>query len=120
MLNDTEGPVVELLENWLLGFRISQTEVPPAQLRWHTGGETLVWSDAIFHLSDLRRIIFEGIAGARRVFDQKLCLSGRSSPTCDIPVLDLGLLVDNWDATAPEQSFLTDSQNASYFDPLKD
>ncbi|KAJ5117450.1 DNA helicase recq5 [Penicillium atrosanguineum] len=120
LLNDTEGPVVELLENRLLGFRIGQTEVPPAQLRWHADGETLVWSDVIFHLSDLHRIIFEGITEARRIFDQELCLSGRSSPAGDIPGLDLGLLVDNWDATAPGQSFLTDSRNVSYFDPLKD
>jgi hypothetical protein len=42
LLNDTEGPVVELLENRLLSFRISKTEVPPAQLRWHTDRETLV------------------------------------------------------------------------------
>ncbi|KKZ64047.1 hypothetical protein EMCG_01649 [[Emmonsia] crescens] len=33
LLNDTEGPVVELLENWLLRFHISRSEVPPAQLR---------------------------------------------------------------------------------------
>ncbi|KAJ5465272.1 ATP-dependent DNA helicase [Penicillium daleae] len=103
-----------------LNFRIGQTEVPPAQFRWHADGETLVWLDVIFHLSDLHRIIFEGIAEARRIFDQELCLSGRSSPACDIPGLDLGLLVDNWDATAPGRSFLTDSRNASYFDPLKD
>jgi hypothetical protein len=120
LLNDTEGPVVELLENRLLGFRIGQTEVRPAQLRWHADGETLVWSDVIFHLSGLHRIIFEGIAEARRIFDQELCLSGQSSPASDILSLELGLLVDNWDATAPGQSFLTDSRNASYFDPLKE
>jgi superfamily II DNA helicase RecQ len=120
LLNDTEGPVAELLENRLLGFRIGQTEVPPAQLRWHADGETLVWSAVTFHLSDLHNIIFKGVKEAQRIFEEDLCLSGRSSPASEIPVLDLGLLVDNWDATAPGQSFLTDSRNASYFGPLED
>jgi hypothetical protein len=120
LLNDTEGPVAEPLENRLLGFSISQTEVPPAQVRWHADGETLVWSDVIFHLSDLHQIIFQKISEARRIFDEELCLSGRSSPTSEIPKLDLGLLVDNWDATAPGQSFLTDSRNVCHLAPLQD
>ena len=33
LLNNIEGPVAKLLENRLLGFSISQTEVPPAQIR---------------------------------------------------------------------------------------
>jgi hypothetical protein len=49
----------------------------------------------IFYLLDLYRIIFEGITEARRIFDEELYLSGRSSPTSNIPSLDLGLLVDN-------------------------
>lgn len=73
-----------------------------------------------FHLSDLHRIVFEGIAEARRIFEEELCLSGRSSPAYDIPRLDLGRLVDNRDATARGQSFLTDLRNASSLDPLKD
>jgi hypothetical protein len=64
LLNDTDGLVAELLENWLLGFHIGQTEVPPAQLRWHADGEMLVWSEVIFHLSDLHNIIFKGLSTA--------------------------------------------------------
>ncbi|KAG2000828.1 hypothetical protein GB937_010792 [Aspergillus fischeri] len=48
LLNDTNGPVAELLENQLLGFHISKTKVLPAQLRWHADGKTLVWSEEIF------------------------------------------------------------------------
>ena len=33
LLNDTTGPVAELLENRLYGFQIGMTEVPPAQVR---------------------------------------------------------------------------------------
>jgi hypothetical protein len=120
LLNDTDGPVAELLENRLLGFHIGKTEVPPAQLRWHADGKTLVWSEVIFHLSDLHHIIFKGLATAQQLFEEELCLSGRSTPASEVPVLDLDQLVDNWDATAPGQSFLTDSRNRSYLDPLKD
>ncbi|KAI8577934.1 hypothetical protein K450DRAFT_249946 [Umbelopsis ramanniana AG] len=120
LLNDTDGPVVELLENWVLSFRIGQTEVQPPQIHWRADGETLVWSDVILHLSDLHRIIFEGVADARRIFDEELCLSSRSSPACDIPGLDLRLLVDNWGDRKHGQSFLTDSRNAAYVDPLND
>jgi hypothetical protein len=120
LLNDTEGPFVELQENRLFGMLLAKTEVPPAQIRWYADGETLVYQDVIFHLSDLHRIIFEGIAEARKIFDEELCLSGHSSPACDIPSLDLRLLVDNWDATSAGHSFLTDSRNSAYLDPLKD
>jgi hypothetical protein len=65
LLNDTNGPVAELLENQLLGFHIGKTEVPPAQLRWHADGKMLVWSEVIFHLSDLHHIIFKGLATAQ-------------------------------------------------------
>jgi hypothetical protein len=76
LLNDTNSPVAELLENWLLGFCIGQTEVPPAQLQWHVDGEMLVWSEVIFHLSNLHNIIFKGLSTAQRIFEEELCLSG--------------------------------------------
>jgi hypothetical protein len=119
LLNDTEGPIVELQENRLLGMLIAKTEVAPAPLRWYADGETLVYQDVIFHLSDLHHIVFKKIAEARKIFDEELCLSGRSNPACDIPSLDLRLLVDNWDAASPGHSFMTDSRNASYLEPLQ-
>lgn len=65
LLNDTNGPVAELLENQLLGFYIGQTEVLLAQLWWHVDGKMLVWSEVIFHLSDLHHIIFKGLTTAQ-------------------------------------------------------
>jgi superfamily II DNA helicase RecQ len=119
LLNDTDGPMVELLENRLLGFRIGRSEVPPAQLRWHADGKTLVWSNVMFHVSDLHSVIFQGLAEAQRIFEEELCLSGRSTPASEIPDLDLNALVDNWDASAAGQSFLTDTRNASHLEPLQ-
>ncbi|KAL2835675.1 hypothetical protein BJX68DRAFT_273726 [Aspergillus pseudodeflectus] len=92
MLAFCMGPVRELLDNRLLAFHIAKSEVPPAQLRWHPDGETLVWSDVIFHLEDLPTII---------------------------PALDLTQLVDNWDATTAGHSFLTDSRNAAQVEPAQ-
>jgi hypothetical protein len=74
----------------------------------------------IFHLSDIREIIFQRIIEAWRMLEVELCLSGRSSPVSEIPTVAYDRLVDNWDATAPGQSFLTDSRNACYLDPVKD
>ncbi|KAF9882608.1 hypothetical protein FE257_005966 [Aspergillus nanangensis] len=119
LLNDTNGPVAELLENRLLGFHISRSEVPPAQLRWHADGTTLVWAEVTFHLSDLYTIIFQGLAQAQQLFTEELCLSGRSSPAAEIPAVNLTHLVDNWDATSAGQSFLTDTRNHAYLDPLR-
>ncbi|KAG2179720.1 hypothetical protein INT44_006568 [Umbelopsis vinacea] len=99
---------------------VAKTEVAPAPLRWYADGETLVYQDVIFHLSDLYQIVLKKIAEARKIFDEDLCLSGRSNPACDIPSLDLRLLVDNWDAASPGHSFLTDPRNASYLEPLQD
>ncbi|KAL6229011.1 hypothetical protein BDW75DRAFT_246116, partial [Aspergillus navahoensis] len=89
LLNDTQGPVRELLDNRLLGFAIAKSEVPPAQLRWHPDGETLVWADVIFHLTDLQKIIFESVTEARQILQEELCLSSRACPVSEIPALDL-------------------------------
>jgi hypothetical protein len=118
LLDDTKGPVAELLKNRLFSMEEGPSRRFP--VRFSSDGQTLDWANVTLHLSEFHRIIFEGIAEAQRIFDEELCLSSRSSPACGIPRLDLGLLVDDWDATAEGESFLTDPQNASYFDPLDD
>lgn len=120
LLNDTNRPVAELLENQLLGFYIRQTEVLPVQLQQHADSKTLVQSEVIFHLSNLHHIIFKGLTTAQQLFEEELCLSSQSSPVSEVPILDLNLLVDNQDATTLGQLFLTNSHNASYLDPVKD
>ncbi|CAO3695068.1 unnamed protein product [Umbelopsis ramanniana] len=106
LLESKKGPVVELLENWQNGSEICEDEDLRAQIRWFENEERLHLPRVSFELSDLHRIVFEGIAEAH--------------PADDIPRLDLGRLVDNRDATARGQSFLTDLRIASYLDPLKD
>ncbi|KAJ6126060.1 hypothetical protein N7471_010553 [Penicillium samsonianum] len=64
LLNDTAGPVAELLENRLLGFHIGRTEVPPAQVRWYQDGQTAIYQDVTLHLTDLHTIIWRGLQGA--------------------------------------------------------
>ena len=111
LLNDTTGPVAELLENRLYGFQIGMTEVPPAQVRWDRDGQTITFQDVSLSLSELSRFIQEGISRARTIFEQELCLSGPSQPQEEIPTFHLDDLVNNWDATYAGASFLTDAQN---------
>jgi hypothetical protein len=49
----------------------------------------LIWSEMIFHLSDLHYIIFKGLATAQQLFEEELCLSGQLTPASEVPVLDL-------------------------------
>lgn len=120
LLNDTAGPVAELLENRLLGFHIGRTEVPPAQVRWYRDGQTVIYQDVTLHLTDLHTIIWRGLQEAQTIFVNELCLSGRPAPAADIPTVDLSRLLDNWDASARGHSFLTDPRNHSQIQPLRD
>ncbi|KAF1980590.1 hypothetical protein K402DRAFT_399284, partial [Aulographum hederae CBS 113979] len=92
LLHDTPGPVGELLATRLLGFRIARNTVNQAQVRWHADEETIVHK----------------VKAAREVLEQDICLGIGA-----VPQYDLSQLVDNWDASSPRQSFLTESRNAS-------
>jgi hypothetical protein len=120
LLNDTKGPVAELLENRLYGFRIATTEVPPAQVRWDREGQVITFQDVSLSLSELSRLIQEGISEAEAIFGRELCLSGPSRPAAEIPRFDLTNLTDNWDATHAGASFLTDSRNHAHVVPYQD
>lgn len=120
LLNDTAGPVAELLENRLLGFHIGRTEVPPAQVRWYQDGQTVIYQDVTLHLTDLHTIIWRGLQEAQTIFTNELCLSGRSAPATEVPTVDLSRLVDNWDVTTQGHSFLEDARNHSQVQPLRD
>ncbi|EED11930.1 DNA helicase hus2, putative [Talaromyces stipitatus ATCC 10500] len=120
LLNDTKGPVAELLENRLYAFRIAMSEVPPAQVRWDREGQVITFQDVSLSLLELSRLIREGISTAQAIFEQELCLSGPARPATEIPQFDLSNLMDNWDATQAGASFLTDSRNHAYVVPYQD
>ncbi|EED17281.1 DNA helicase, putative [Talaromyces stipitatus ATCC 10500] len=120
LLNDTKGPVAELLENRLYAFQIAMSEVPPAQVRWDREGQVITFQDVSLSLLELSQLIREGISTAQTIFEQELCLSSPSWPATEIPQFNLNNLMDNWDATQAGASFLTDSRNHAYVVPYQD
>ena len=106
LLNDCRGPVAELDSLRLLAQKINEDSVNEAQIRWYQDGETLAYNDVVYRMRDLREEIAQGLASARRVFYEDLCLGMRG-----VPVYRVARLVDNWDARKPGASVITDSRN---------
>ena len=113
ILNDSQGPVAELLSFRLLAFAIGKTTVNQAQIRWHEDGETLVYNDLRYSLSDLRSEIRHSIESARRIMKEDLCFGLK-----EVPTFDLSKIQDNWDASKAGASFVTDTRNADLFEDL--
>ena len=109
LLNDTPGPVAELLGIRLLGFEVGRNTVNQAQVRWHSDGETIVYKDIQLQIGQLQELVAYELHAATALFQQDLCFGLR-----DVPEYKLDKLVDNWDASFPGQSFLTDTRNSSY------
>ncbi|KAF1980555.1 hypothetical protein K402DRAFT_399301 [Aulographum hederae CBS 113979] len=108
LLHDTPKPVGKLLSTRLLGFRIARNMVNQAQVRWHADEETIVCQGVQLRMDQLRELIRHEVKVAREVLEQDLCFEIGT-----VPQYDLSQLVDNWDASSPRQSFLTDSRHAS-------
>lgn len=106
LLNDCRGPVAELDGLRLLAQRINEATVNEAQIRWYRDGETLAYNDIVYRMQDLREEMAQGLASARRVFYEDLCLGMPG-----VPVYRVAKLVDNWDARKPGASFITDGRN---------
>jgi superfamily II DNA helicase RecQ len=108
LLNDTPGPIGELLSTRLLGRQISENTVEAAQLRWHADGETIVYKDVSLSMRDIRNLVRHELAAARAAFAQDLCfgLDG-------VPSYPVERIVDNWDAQFAGASFITDARNAT-------
>lgn len=111
LLNDSQSPMAELLAIRLLAFAIGKTTVNQAQIRWHQDGETLVYNDVRYSMSDLRSEIRQGIDSAHRILYEDLCLGLDGVPPYDIKEVQ-----DNWDSSKPGASFLTDIRNADLLD----
>nr|POE59393.1 hypothetical protein CFP56_24662 [Quercus suber] len=109
LLNDTPGPVAELSGTRLLGFKIGRATVNQAQVHWHADEQTIVYQDVQLHMSQLRALVAHELQAAQAILQQYLCFGMKH-----IPHFPLSQLVDNWDAAAPGQSFLTDTRNSSH------
>lgn len=110
MLNDTPGPVGELLSSRLLGSQIAKNTVDEAQVRWHADGETITHKGIQLAMQDVRDLVEHELTMAMTVFKQDLCFDLE-----DIPSYPVENIVDNWDARSPGASFATDGRNAALF-----
>ncbi|KAK3080346.1 hypothetical protein LTS18_002268, partial [Coniosporium uncinatum] len=107
--NDTSGPVAELSGTRLLGFEIGRNTVNQAQVRWHSDEKTIVYKDVQLNMNQLQDLVAAEIQAATEIFERDLCFG-----MGNVPQYELSELVDNWDASAPGQSFLTDTRNGPY------
>jgi len=106
LLNDSPGPVGELHSFRLLGSSIAKNTVNQAQVRWYEGEDALVYNEIRFAISDLAKLVQAETEAALHILEQDLCFG-----LPDVPTYPISALVDNWDASRPGQSFLTDGRN---------
>lgn len=90
LLNDTQGPVAELLGTRLLGLEIARNTVNQAQVRWHADGETVLYQDVQLEMQQLRQLVQHELDAARALFLDELCLGLEH-----VPEYELGRLGDN-------------------------
>jgi len=110
LLNETPGPVGELLSTRLLGSQIARNIVDEAQVRWHADGETIVHKGIKLTMQDVRDLVAHEFTMATTVFNQDLCFDLEN-----VPRYPIEKIVDNWDASSPGASFITDRRNAALF-----
>jgi superfamily II DNA helicase RecQ len=104
--NTSRGPVGDL-QAWRLYARsVANTSVGIAQVRWYQDGLTLAYQDISYRVSYLHDEMVFCMHEARRIFQHDLTLN-----LPDVPVYPVEKLVDNWDSTMPQMSFIDDSRN---------
>lgn len=106
LLNDSPRPMGELHSFRLLGSSIAKNTVNQVQVRWYEGENTLVYNEIRFTISDLTKLMQAKTEAALHILEQDLCFG-----LPDAPIYPISALVDNWDVSRPEESFLTDGRN---------
>ncbi|KAK3065162.1 hypothetical protein LTS18_007665 [Coniosporium uncinatum] len=109
LLNDTPGPVAELSGSRLLGFEIGRNTVNQAQVRWHSDEEIIVYKDIQLTMDQLQELVAKELQAATDILELDFCFGMEG-----VPQYELSELVDNWDASSPGKSFLTDTRNGPY------
>lgn len=108
--NTSKGPVSDMLRLRLYAMKVASTTVHAAQIRWRSDGETLVYRDLTYRISDLSTELNCYLEHAKLIFHRDLCFNIENVPTFRLTELE-----DNWDARHAGNSFLTDVRNASQF-----
>jgi hypothetical protein len=105
-LNDSKGPMAEILRLRLLAIYIAGETVRQAQIRWKDDGQNLIFKDIQFGLRPLQAWIREVLREANEIMEECLCLG-----LDDIPVLKPHDWRDNWEKSRPGRSFIDDPRN---------
>lgn len=105
--HDSFGPLSDMLRLRLYAMSVSRQVVRVAPIRWRNDGETLMYQDITYRISDLAREMTFALRHARDILHRDLCFG-----LPDVPHFDLRALEDNWDDKSPGASFLTDARNA--------
>ena len=90
LLNDTRGPINEILSLRLHAGRIAKTTVQTAQIRWKSDNKTIIYKDIELPMQSIRDLVQHQLARAMSIFKQDLCFS-----LDNIPLYSLGEIVDN-------------------------
>lgn len=111
MHNDSKGPLGDMLRLRLYAMAVARDVVFPGHIRWRRDGETLMYHDLTYRISDLATEIDYCVEQAQLILHRDLCLN-----IPDLPTFNLNDLEDNWDVRGKGDSFLTDVRNAAMFE----
>ena len=111
MLNDTPGPLGELLSTRLIGKAIAENTVEKAQVFWDDNAETVVYQDIRMPMRALEDLVQYAFINAVEVFKRDLCFG-----LSDIPEYEIRDIAENINERRPGASFVTDIRNATRFE----
>ena len=90
LLNDTHGPMSEILSLRLHAGRIAKTTVQTTQIRWKSDNKTIIYKDIELPMQSIRDLVQHELALAKSIFKRDLCFD-----LDDIPRYPLEEIVDN-------------------------
>ena len=106
LLNDSSDSVRKLHFFCLLSSAITKNIINQMQVHWYKREDTLVYNEIQFTLSDLVKLMQIKIKTTEHILEQNLCF--------DLLIMlmySILALVNNWDVSQPEKSFLINSCN---------
>merc|ERR1712093_28820 len=99
MLNDTPGPLGELLSTRLIGKAIAENTVEKAQVFWDDNAETVVYQDIRMPMRALEDLVQYAFINAVEVFKRDLCFG-----LSDIPEYEIRDIAENINERRPGAS----------------
>jgi superfamily II DNA helicase RecQ len=111
VVNNTRGPISALNDWRLLAMKIGSTSIPEGLVVWDEDGETLIYGEVRYGLSDLRTEMQYCWDEAQQIFYRDLCMGFD-----EVPTYPLRELADNWSTMMPGYSFINDSRNEAHFE----